>query len=237
MKKSKKVWTSAVVVAAGKGTRMNMDINKQYIDIDGIPLLARTLKVFEDCSLIDEVVLVVNNNDMFYCKENVVEAYDLKKVKFLVAGGAQRQDSVYNGLCQVNNEAEIVVIHDGARPFITEEIIEECIEAAQEYGAATAAVPVKDTIKSADEDGFVKKTLERSTLWAVQTPQAFLKDIIMKAHKKAAEDGFYGTDDTVLVERMGMPVRVVMGSYNNIKITTREDLIFAEALATRRDKQ
>jgi len=98
-------------------------------------------------------------------------------------------------------------------------------------------VPVKDTIKSADEDGFVKKTLERSTLWAVQTPQAFLKDIIMKAHKKAAEDGFYGTDDTVLVERMGMPVRVVMGSYNNIKITTREDLIFAEALATRRDKQ
>ncbi|HOM03713.1 MAG TPA: 2-C-methyl-D-erythritol 4-phosphate cytidylyltransferase [Acetivibrio sp.] len=230
MKKDKKIRVSAVVVAAGKGTRMNMDVNKQYINVGGIPLLARTLKVFEDCFLIDEVVLVVGNSDMFYCKENVVEAYNLKKVKMLVAGGAQRQDSVYNGLLQVSVESDIVVIHDGARPFINEEIIENCIEAAEEFGASTAAVPVKDTIKSADSGGFVKETLERSTLWAIQTPQAFLKDVIMKAHKKAADDGFYGTDDTVLVERMGIRTRLVMGSYNNIKITTREDLTFAEAL-------
>ncbi|HHV30594.1 2-C-methyl-D-erythritol 4-phosphate cytidylyltransferase [Acetivibrio mesophilus] len=230
MKKSRKLWVSAVVVAAGKGTRMNMDINKQYIKVCGIPLLARTLKVFEDCSLIDEVVLVVSNSDMFYCKQNVVEAYELKKVKMLVAGGEQRQDSVYNGLIQVNNESDIIIIHDGARPFINDEIIENCIEAAQEYGASTVAVPVKDTIKSADSGGFVKETLERSTLWAIQTPQAFLKDVIIKAHEKAADDGFYGTDDTVLAERMGIRTKLVMGSYNNIKITTREDLTFAEAV-------
>ncbi|WP_265446590.1 2-C-methyl-D-erythritol 4-phosphate cytidylyltransferase [Acetivibrio straminisolvens] len=233
MKKDRKISVSAVVVAAGKGTRMNMDINKQYIKVGGIPVLARTLKVFEDCPLIDEVVLVVNNNDMFYCKENVVEAYGLKKVKMLVAGGAQRQDSVYNGLLQVNSESDIIIIHDGARPFINEEIIENCIEAAKEYGASTAAVPVKDTIKSADSEGFAKETLERSTLWAIQTPQAFLRDIIMKAHKKASDEGFYGTDDTVLAERMGIRTKLVMGSYNNIKITTREDLTFAEALIER----
>ncbi|GAE89560.1 2-C-methyl-D-erythritol 4-phosphate cytidylyltransferase [Acetivibrio straminisolvens] len=233
MKKDRKISVSAVVVAAGKGTRMNMDINKQYIKVGGIPVLARTLKVFEDCPLIDEVVLVVNNNDMFYCKENVVEAYGLKKVKMLVAGGAQRQDSVYNGLLQVNSESDIIIIHDGARPFINEEIIENCIEAAKEYGASTAAVHVKDTIKSADSEGFAKETLERSTLWAIQTPQAFLRDIIMKAHKKASDEGFYGTDDTVLAERMGIRTKLVMGSYNNIKITTREDLTFAEALIER----
>lgn len=230
MKKNRKLWVSAVVVAAGKGTRMNMDINKQYIKVCKVPLLARTLKVFEECCLIDEVVLVVNNNDMFYCKQNVVEDYGLKKVKLLVAGGEQRQNSVYNGLIQVNNEADIIIIHDGARPFINEEIIKNCIEAAQEYGASTTAVPVKDTIKSSDDGGFVKETLERSTLWSIQTPQAFLKDVIIKAHKIAMEDGFNGTDDTVLAERIGVRTRLVMGSYNNIKITTREDLTFAEAV-------
>lgn len=230
MKKSTKLYVSAVIVAAGKGTRMNMDMNKQYIEVEGIPLIARTLQVFEESSLIHEVIVVVNNNDMFYCKHNIVDAYKLEKVKLLVAGGEQRQNSVYNGLLEVNNESDIVIIHDGARPFINDEIIEDCIEAALEYGVSTTAVPVKDTIKSSEDGDYVDETLQRSKLWSVQTPQAFKYDIIMSAHKKAMEDGFTGTDDTVLSERIGIRTRLVMGCYNNIKITTREDLVFAEAI-------
>ncbi len=235
MRIGREFFVSAVVAAAGKGTRMNMDINKQYIEVCGIPVLARTLLVFEKCELIDDVVVVVNNNDIFYVKQNIVEAYDLKKVKLLVAGGAQRQNSVYNGLLQLNKETDVVVIHDGARPFINNKIIAECIEAALEHGVSTVAVPVKDTIKSSEDGDYVNETLERSKLWAVQTPQAFKYDILMSAHHRAAQDGFTGTDDTVLAERLGYKTKLVMGSYNNIKITTKEDLKFAEAIVNTLD--
>jgi 2-C-methyl-D-erythritol 4-phosphate cytidylyltransferase len=235
MRIGREFFVSAVVAAAGKGTRMNMDINKQYIEVCGIPVLSRTLLVFEECELIDDVVVVVNNNDIFYVKQNIVEAYDLKKVKLLVAGGAQRQNSVYNGLLQLNKETDVVVIHDGARPFIDNKIIAECIEAALEYGVSTVAVPVKDTIKSSEDGGYVNETLERSKLWAVQTPQAFKYDVLISAHNRAAQDGFTGTDDTVLAERLGYKTRLVMGSYNNIKITTKEDLEFAEAIVNSLD--
>ena len=232
MKKAKDISASVVIVAAGKGSRMNMDINKQYIELCGKPVIARTLQVYEDCDSIDEIIVVVNINDMFYCKENIISEYYFSKVKILVAGGAQRQNSVYNGLMEVKG-ADVVLIHDGARPFVNEDIIIDCIEAAYDYGVSTAAVPVKDTIKCVAEDGYVDKTLDRSKLWAIQTPQAFKYDIILSAHKKAIEDEYTGTDDTVLTERLGHRTKIVMGSYDNIKITTAEDLIFAEAILDR----
>lgn len=230
MKKLKELYTSLVVVAAGKGTRMNMPINKQYIELKGIPVLARTVGKFDALDYIDEIILVVHNDDILYCKEKVIDVYDFKKIKCIVAGGATRQDSVFNGLKEVNDKADIVMIHDGARPFADKDSIAACIEAAAECGASTVAVPVKDTIKSSDKEGFVDATPDRSTLWAVQTPQAFKYGVIMDSHRKARDDGFNGTDDTVLAERLGIKTKLVMGSYNNIKITTREDLIFAQAI-------
>lgn len=207
-----------------------MDINKQYVEVCQIPLLARTLKVFQNSSLIDEIILVVNKDDFIYCKQEIVDRYDFTKVKSMVTGGSTRQDSVRNGLKEVSNQTEIVLIHDGARPFIKESSIAESISAAYEYGASCVAVPVKDTIKRADSSGFVEETPDRSQLWQIQTPQAFKYNLILDAHNKALEDGFYGTDDAVLVERLGHKLKLVMGSYNNIKITTMEDLLLAEAI-------
>lgn len=225
------LFASAVIVAAGRGTRMGMDINKQYMDICGKPMLARTLQVFEDCDSIDEIILVVNSRDIFYCKQNIIEKFNFSKVKSLVSGGETRQNSVYNGLCDVSTGCDVVVIHDGARPFILPEEIVACIDAAYEYGASTIATPVKDTIKLTDGEGFIRETLDRNALWAVQTPQTFLYSLIMAAHRKAIEDDFTGTDDAMLVERMGIKIKLVRGSYNNIKITTKEDIKLAEILA------
>jgi 2-C-methyl-D-erythritol 4-phosphate cytidylyltransferase len=231
LRKERYLTASVVIVAAGKSTRMNMNINKQFIEISGLPVLARTMKVFEDCDLIREVVLVVNEADIVYCKQEIVDRFGFYKVKCIVAGGAKRQESVSKGLSEVDSDCGVVLIHDGARPFVREECIADCINTAYEFGAACVAVPVKDTIKEADRDNFIQSTLDRSSIWAIQTPQGFKREIIMDAHRKAAEDGFSGTDDAVLVERIGVRIKLVMGSYCNIKITTREDLVFAEAIA------
>ncbi len=235
MKKQKDMYVSAVVVAAGRGSRMNMDMNKQYIEIAGKQVLARTLQVFQDCACIDEIVLVVNQQDILYCKQNIVDFYKYTKVSAIVAGGSERQNSVYNGLREVHGECSIVLIHDGARPFIKAASIIASIDAAREYGASCVAVPVKDTVKMADKGHFVVETLDRSSLWAMQTPQTFKYEIIMDAHRKALEKGFTGTDDATLVEQSGGKVKLVMGGYDNIKITTREDLIMAEAIANEAD--
>jgi len=224
-------YVSLVVVAAGRGTRMNMGINKQYINVGGIPILARTLNVFDALNCIDEIVLVVHCDDILYCREKIIGKNTYRKIKSVVTGRETRQDSVFNGLKEVSQNSDIVLIHDGARPFVDEESIVRCIEAAKQYGVATVAVPVKDTIKSADSEGFVHSTLDRSVLWSIQTPQAFRYIIIMDSHKQARKDGFIGTDDTVLAERLGNKTKLVMGNYNNIKITTKEDLIFAESIA------
>jgi 2-C-methyl-D-erythritol 4-phosphate cytidylyltransferase len=230
MKRSDKDYVSLVVVAAGKGTRMNMNVNKQYIEVCGIPILARTLKTFDDANCIDEIILVVHCDDILYCREKIIDTNNYRKIKCVVTGGETRQDSVFNGLKEVAQDSDVVLIHDGARPFIDEESIVRCIEAAKQFGAATVAVPVKDTIKSADSEGFVNSTLDRSTLWSIQTPQAFRYNIIMESHEQALKDGYIGTDDTVLAERLGYRTKLVMGTYNNIKITTKEDLIFAESI-------
>lgn len=235
MKKDNECFTSAVIVAAGKGTRMNMDVSKQYIEVADKPVLARTIQAFENCRFIHEIILVVNEYDMLYCKQEVIEKFGFRKVKSLVAGGSERQSSVFNGLKEVDKSCDIVLIHDGARPFIEEDTILACTQAALEFKACCAAVPVKDTIKTASEDGFIKQTLNRSELWSVQTPQAFKYNVIMEAHKRAAEECFIGTDDAVLVEKTGIKVKLVKGSYNNIKITTHEDLIFAESIAKEMD--
>lgn len=235
MKKQKSRFASAVIVAAGKGTRMNLDVSKQYIEIRDIPILARTLSVFEDCHAIGEIVLVVNEADIIHCKQEIVDRYGFEKVKAIVAGGRERQQSVYNGLREVDGCADIVVIHDGVRPFISEERIEDSIEGAAEWGAACVAVPVKDTIKIVDSDNYIEGTPDRGKLWAIQTPQAFKYDIIIDAHERAMEGNYSGTDDAVLVERTGKRVRLVMGSYMNIKITTQEDLILAEAIVDQQE--
>jgi 2-C-methyl-D-erythritol 4-phosphate cytidylyltransferase len=233
MKKSE--YVSVIIVAAGQGTRMNMDKKKQYIKINGETVLSRTIRAFEESELVDEIILVVNGDEIFYCKNEIIDAKGYAKVSSIVAGGHDRQESVFNGLKEVGRDKGIVLIHDGARPFIDNDTIENCIEGAIDFEAVCAAVPVKDTVKTADKDGFIAFTLDRSILWAVQTPQAFRYELIAEAHETAIKEGFRGTDDAVLVERLGKKVKLVMGSYENIKITTQEDLLFAEAIARELD--
>ncbi len=221
---------TAIITAAGKGTRMNSRISKQYLEIGGIPVLARTISAFESCSEIDNIIIVVNENDINFCKHEIVEKFNFMKVISLVSGGAERQNSVYKGLCSIREENGVVLIHDGARPFVTNENIVDCINATREYGACGIGVRSKDTIKISDENGFVQSTPDRSSLWSIQTPQGFMYDIIKNAHDKAVQNGYMGTDDMVLVEKLGIPVKIVEGSYQNIKITTPEDLIMGESL-------
>ena len=233
MKNTEGTFVSVIIAAAGKGTRMNSDINKQYINICGVPVLARSIGVFQECKLINEIIVVVSKDDIIFCKKNIIDTYEFTKVTQIVAGGDSRQKSVLNGLNAVNKDTEIVLIHDGARPFVKQEIIIDSITSAMNFGAACVAVPVKDTIKrSVGKDGqdFITETIPRETLWLVQTPQAFRYSLIREAHIKAYEEGFEGTDDSILVERLGVPVKIVMGRYDNIKITTWEDLIIGEAI-------
>lgn len=230
MTEQKKNLNSCIIAAAGVGSRMGRSTNKQFVTVAGVPVLARTLKAFEECPLVHEIVVVINVKDRTAFKK-MVEGYSFLKVAAVVEGAETRQKSVYNGLCAVNPQSRIVLIHDGARPFIDRISIENCITAAQEYGACCAAVPAKDTIKVADAEGFAEHTPDRSRLWAVQTPQCFKYETIMHAHRKAVEDSFTGSDDAMLVERTGSRIKMVMCSYYNIKITTPEDLILAESIA------
>ena len=214
---------SVVILAAGKGSRMGESINKQYLNINGYPVLYYTLKAFSQSNDIDEIIVVVAEGEMDYCKEEVIEKYGFSKVKDIVVGGTERQNSVLNGLIAVSN-CDIVLIHDGARPFITDSIISNAIIYANSYGAAACGVMPKDTIKIKDSEGFSLDTPERETLFCVQTPQAFKYDLILDCHKKIHEDGIKVTDDTMVVERYGNKVYLYEGSYNNIKVTTPEDL-------------
>ncbi|KRQ86072.1 2-C-methyl-D-erythritol 4-phosphate cytidylyltransferase [Caloramator mitchellensis] len=212
---------SAIIVAAGKGKRMGLGFNKLLAKIDGKEIIVLTLEKFQNSNLIDEIILVVSEDELDYFRENIVNKNGFDKCR-LVIGGKERQNSVYSGLKNTSN-ADIVLIHDGARPYIDEGMINRSIEAAREYGAATVAVPVVDTIKVV-ENGFSVETLERSKLYSVQTPQSFKYDLILKAHQFAMENNIVATDDTMLVEKLGYMVRIIEGSYANIKITTINDL-------------
>lgn len=220
---------SAVIVAAGTGSRMKSNINKQYLMLSDKPVLAHTIDVFEKSEFISEIVVVIHEDDMELFENRIMKPFGYSKIKAAVKGGYDRQASVYNGLREVGAGTGIVAIHDGARPLVTSDIINESIISASQTGAACVGVPVKDTIKKADSNHIVEKTMDRTLLWSIQTPQTFKKDILLRAHERAILEGFRGTDDSVLAERLGIPVKMVMGSYSNIKITTREDLILAEA--------
>ncbi len=215
----------AVIVAAGRGTRMGTKESKQYLPINGKPILVYTLEAFEKAVDVSTVVLVVSQEDIVHC-QSYIEKYGLTKISAIVAGGTSRQGSVFAGLQHLNTDW--VIVHDGVRPFVTTACMIECWTAAELYGAAVVAVRVKDTIKISDEAGMVSSTPDRNSLWAIQTPQAFRRSDLMKAHRKADQDGFEGTDDASLMERSGIPVRIVEGDYGNIKITTPDDLQWAE---------
>lgn len=230
---SDNIFVSAVIVAGGKGTRMNMNESKQFMMIGDMPVLSRTISAFENSQNVSEIVVVVNEEDVSFCEENIVNAYNFRKVTKVVAGGKERQYSVYNGISNTNSSANIVLIHDGARPFITEDVIRNTIDGAIEHSSAVCAVKVKDTIKVASSEGIITKTLERDSLWSIQTPQAFKRNVILAAHEKAQNDNFLGTDDAVLVEQLGIATKIVLGNYLNIKITTQEDLLFAQAIINR----
>ncbi|KAF0993505.1 2-C-methyl-D-erythritol 4-phosphate cytidylyltransferase [Geobacillus sp. TFV-3] len=217
----------AIVLAAGRGKRMNAGMNKQFLELGGEPLIVRTLNVFERDERCTRIVLVVNPAERSRF-EQLLARFHIRKVAALTDGGEERQHSVYNGLQALAGE-EIILIHDGARPFVRVRHLHELADAAIQYGAAIPAVRVKDTIKKVD-GLFVEQTMDRSSLWAVQTPQAFRLSLIMEAHEAAKQAGYLGTDDASLVERIGKPVKIIEGDYRNIKLTTPEDLLFAEAI-------
>ena len=217
-----------VIPAAGQGKRMKAGINKQFIAIGGKPMIVHTLSIFQTDPNCAEIVLVVNKRDMEDV-QRLVNAFALTKVSHLAIGGKERQNSVYEGLKRLTVEDGIVLIHDGARPFVTQEMIRRVVRKASATGAAVLAVPVKDTIKQVDGESVVK-TVDRSGLWAVHTPQAFRLSIIKEAHRQAETKHIQATDDAALAEMAGYPVSVVSSDYFNIKITTPEDLLVAEAI-------
>lgn len=230
---------AAVCLAAGQGKRMQSNVQKQYLLIEDKPVLYYALKAFQD-SPVDEVVLVVGAGEEEYCKKEIVDQYGFSKVKAVVAGGKERYHSVFCGLMAVG-ATDFVLIHDGARPFLTQEIIERCIQGAKEYKACVAGMPVKDTIKLADDNCNIESTPERSKVWQIQTPQAFDYKLIKEAYTILIENEEKGiktsipvTDDAMVVEYfLNQKVHLVHGSYENIKITTPEDMIIASAFLKR----
>lgn len=221
----------ALIPAAGMGKRMGASMNKQYLQLAGKPIVARTLQVFHDSPSISGIILVIPEDEIPYCRREVVEKYQLSKVLDVVPGGSERQHSVLNGLHALQGHAtpdDIILIHDGVRPFIDEPILQQSIKLASSGVGALVAVQTKDTIKVV-QDGVVISTPERSTLWQAQTPQSFRFCQILAAHHQALQERFLGTDDCSLLERCNGTVKIVNGSYRNIKITTPEDLVLAEA--------
>lgn len=220
---------TAIVLAAGQGKRMGTKVQKQYLELDGKPVLYYSLYAFEQSTVIDEIILVVGENQAEYCQKEIVSKYGINKVKKIVQGGAERYHSVWNGLQEVDDEG-YVFIHDGARPFINEEILDRAYKDVENCKACVVGMPVKDTIKLADKGGFVDKTPERSLVWMIQTPQVFENSLVKKAYALLMEqDSIRVTDDAMVVEQMlGSKVKLTMGSYENIKITTPEDLDIAE---------
>jgi 2-C-methyl-D-erythritol 4-phosphate cytidylyltransferase len=220
----------AIIVAAGQGMRMNDPVRKQYITLDGIPILRHTLNIYESCQRVNQIILVIPKADFDFCRDTILMPAKLQKHINLVAGGPERQDSVYNGLQIIEPDDGIVVIHDGVRPFVSEKQLLGCIEGAAEFGACIIGIPVFDTVKQVNAKNEIVQTHRRDALWLAQTPQAFRAKLIKKAHEAARKDGFKGTDDASLMERLGQTVKIIPGSRHNIKITSQEDLELARAI-------
>jgi 2-C-methyl-D-erythritol 4-phosphate cytidylyltransferase len=225
---------TAIVPAAGGGTRMATGLPKQYLPLAGVPLLARTLQALWASECLDGLVLVVPPGHEERCRREVLDPFDIS-VDAVVPGGEDRQASVYAGLLHTRVETDLILVHDGARPFVTPAMVRAAVTAAAESGAAVVAVPVTDTIKVADRDGWLVETPQRGRLWAAQTPQVFRAGLFREAHALALRDGFRTTDDSALVERLGHPVRLVPGSFENLKITTTADLLLADQILKGRE--
>jgi 2-C-methyl-D-erythritol 4-phosphate cytidylyltransferase len=220
--------TSAIILSAGKGTRMKSDVCKQYIHVGGLPILFYALRAFEE-SNVEEIIIVVGKGDIDFVENDIVNKYGFKKVKYIIEGGKERYDSVINGLKKVDDE-NIVLIHDGARPLIKKENINKIIDSMANYKACVAAMPVKDTIKIADENGYVKNTPERKYVWQIQTPQAFISRDIKRAYDLMKQNNDCTiTDDSMAIEKYtDITVKLIETGYDNIKITTPEDILFME---------
>ena len=221
----------AIVPAGGSGTRMGGTVPKQFQSLNGKPILYHTIKTLQNCETISEIILVVPEKE--YETAHTDWLGKLEIVKKVVIGGEQRQDSVYNGFCEVSQDSEIVLVHDGVRPFLSQKMVADSIDAAREYGAAITAIPVHDTIKRVDTSGLVSQTIAREGLWRVQTPQAFRYSLLLDAFNKAKSENFYGTDEGALIEHLGEPVKIVEGLEQNIKITRPEDLELSKAFISR----
>jgi 2-C-methyl-D-erythritol 4-phosphate cytidylyltransferase len=220
----------ALIVAAGKGTRMGRSTPKPFIQLAGIPILTHSLKTFDKSKRIDQIVLVVAEDQIDYCQSHVVAPGKIQKPVIFVAGGERRQDSVFKGLNRIADHQGIVLIHDGARPLVTLELIEACVNGAQKWSACIPGVEPADTLKEIDKAGFVFRTAPRQLLRQVQTPQAFDLELVRKAHDEARKNNWSVTDDAAMVEHMGHKVRIIAGEITNLKITTSTDLVLAEAL-------
>lgn len=227
------MFVSVVVAAGGRGSRMGADDKKQYLDLAGKPVFVHCLEVFEAMEQVREIVLVVPEGEEARARALAAETLSLEKIR-ISAGGETRQASVRAGLKSVDCAADIVLVHDGARPLVTASAADDAIRTAMRHGAAVAAVPVKDTIKVSRDGVRVGETLPRGMLYQIQTPQAFRRELLERAHEAAERFGVSGTDDAVLVEALGEPVALSKGDYENIKITSPEDLFIAEALLERR---
>ncbi|MCT4542529.1 MAG: 2-C-methyl-D-erythritol 4-phosphate cytidylyltransferase [Vallitalea sp.] len=228
----KDIQCTAIIPAAGRGTRMNKKKLKQYIELNNKPILVYTLQAFEKCNNIDNIILVVGEKEVDYCIKEIVEKYKFRKIIYVIKGGNERQNSVYEGLRHVPDSTDIVLIHDGARPFINEKHIKETIGCAYKNGACVLGVPVKDTIKVIN-DNIIVDTPKRDSLWSIQTPQTFKRELIKSSYEKAIKDKYVATDDSMIVEKYSdINVKIVEGSYANMKITTNEDLIIAKSFIT-----
>ncbi len=221
----------ALILAGGKGTRFSSRKAKQYEPLAGVPILIRTLRVFDACKAVERLVLAVPEADVGLVRDSMLHDAGLQKEISVVAGGKRRQESVHNGIGSMRGDDEsVVVIHDAVRPLVTPECIAQCAEAARQHGACITALPAWDTLKRSTPEGTVETTLPRERVWLAQTPQAFRLSLIRAAHAEARRQRYVGTDDAALVERMGGAVHILPGSRCNIKITTLQDLAFAELL-------
>lgn len=222
--------TAAIILAAGKGSRMHSKIAKQFMLLDDKPVIYYSLQTFIQAG-IEEIILVTSEEYIEFCQKEIVDKYALSRIKTIIPGGKERYESVYEGLKEISDDKEIVYIHDGARPFVTEHMIKSCYQSVLAYGACVAGVPVKDTIKVVDKDGIALHTPDRSALWQIQTPQVFEVAEIRKAYQQMMQNGdMQITDDAMVMEKYGKKkIAIVEGDYKNIKITTPEDILIANA--------
>lgn len=231
MKRQKKnaPFVSCIIAAGGSGSRMGADVNKIFLELDGVPVLAHTLLAFEEHPQISEIILVARECDILGCKD-IADEFGITKLRTVTKGGATRQESVVCGMAEISPQAQAVLIHDAARPLVTADVISDVAENAILCGGAAVGAPCKNTIKETDTDGFITRTVDREFLFEIQTPQGFTADLARRMYENAAEKGICGTDDCFLAEQAGIRVKLVAGSSDNIKITTYDDLLIAEQI-------